>query len=722
MTERHSPGDAHTAASAASVATRATTCSDVRDIALAGHAGSGKTSLAEAFLYVAGHTDRQGKVDEGNTLLDYDPEETRRRASIQLSLAACKWDGRRMTWVDTPGAPDFAGDFAAALRVVDDVLLVTTPMSSSSADIEFGLESAWEQALTAGKAEAIFINKMDRENADFYRTVDALRERIGRHVVPAVLPIGAGPSFIGVVDLVTMTAWIGAGREAKKVDIPKDLMDKAREWRQILVEVAAEGDDELIEEFLEGKELTEEEIERGIHEDLLGGKIIPVFCGSATQCIGIQPLLTHLAMEFESPDEAPAAVGADPASGKDVKRPCDPNAPFSALVFKTVADPYVGKLTYFRVLSGTLRPDSHVWNATREKDERVGPLFLLRGKQQEPLMEVKAGEIGAVAKLSVTGTGDTLCERSAPILYPPIAFPEPRFAVAAFAKTKTDEDKLGAALARVAEEDPTFQHRRDETTGETLLAGLGETHVDVVVNRLARFGAKVDTAAPRIPYRETITGTARAQGRHKKQTGGRGQFGDCWLSVEPLPRGGDFEFVDKIVGGAIPRQYIPAVEKGVREAMARGIVAGYPVVDVRVTVDDGSFHAVDSSEAAFHMAGILGFNAAARQAGLALQEPIMDVSITLPDAYLGDVVGDLSSRRGHVVGIEPADRQGCQTIRAHVPAAAMQRYAVELRALSQGRGTFCASLAHYAEVPQHQAEPLIAEFEKRRAEGSGSHG
>jgi len=721
MTERHSPGDARTAASAAGVATRST-CSDVRDIALAGHAGAGKTSLAEAFLYVAGHTDRLGKVDEGNTLLDYDPEETRRRASIQIALAACRWDSRLLTWVDTPGAPDFAGDFIAALRVVDDVLLVTTPMSSSSADLEFGLESAWEQAMAAGKAEAIFINKMDRENADFYRTIDALRERIGRHVVPAVLPIGAGPTFSGVVDLVTMTAWVGSGRDAKKVDIPKDMMERAQEWRQMLVEIAAEGDDTLIEEFLEGKELTEEEIERGIHEDLLGGKIIPVFCGSATQCIGIQPLLTHLAMEFESPDEAPAAVGTDPATGKEIKRPCDPSAPFSALVFKTVADPYVGKLTYFRVLSGTLRPDSHVWNATREKDERIGPLFLLRGKQQEPLTEVHAGEIAAVAKLTVTATGDTLCDRAALIVYPPIAFPEPRFAVAAFAKTKTDEDKLGAALGRVAEEDPMFHHRRDEVTSETLLEGMGETHLEVVVSRLARFGAKVDTAPPRIPYREAITGTARAQGRHKKQTGGRGQFGDCWLTVEPLPRGGGFEFVDKIVGGAIPRQYIPAVEKGAREAMARGILAGYPVVDVRVTVDDGSFHAVDSSEAAFHMAGILGFNAAARQAGVALQEPILDVSITLPDAYLGDVVGDMSSRRGHVVGIEPADRQGCQTVHAHVPASAMQRYAVELRALTQGRGSFCAYVSHYAEVPQHLSEPLIAEFEKRRAEGSSSHG
>ncbi len=690
---------------------------DVRNVALAGHAGAGKTSLIEAILHVAGCSDRLGRVEDGSAVTDFDPEEVRRRHSIQLALAPCAWNGRQMTWVDTPGYPDFFGDFLAALRVVDDMLLVTPAQNSGG--LEFGLETTWEQAKAAGKAEAVFINKMDRENADFYTAVETLRARFGTHVVPAVLPIGAGETFKGVVDLVTMKAYVGEGKTVREEAIPEDMLPLAEEWRQKLVEVAAEGDDQLIEEFLDGKELTEEEIERGIHEDLLGGRIVPIFCGSATKCIGIQPLLNHLALEFESPDEAQAMIGKEPTTGKTITRCAEATAPFSALVFKTLADPYVGKLSYFRVQSGTLKADTQVWNATKEQMERIGPLFALRGKTQEPVQEAVAGDIVAVAKLSVTGTGDTLCDKAHPILYDPIAYPAPTYILAATAKSKQDEDKMGAALARVAEEDPAFTTRRDPETGETLLMGQGETHLDVVVQRLARFGSDVETSLPRVPYRETVTRSARAQGRHKKQTGGRGQFGDCWLTVEPLPPGGGFEFVDKIVGGAIPRQYLPAIEKGVREVMARGVVSGNPMVDVRVTVDDGSFHTVDSSEAAFIMAGVLGFTAAAKAAGPVLMEPILDVSVTVPDEFVGDLMGDFNARRGHVIGIETDEQQpGYQTVRAHVPQAEMLRYAIDLRSLARGRGRFTACPAHYAELPAHLAGPLIADYEARKAHGN----
>lgn len=683
---------------------------DVRNIALAGHAGGGKTSLLEAILHVAGVNERLGRVDDGTATTDFDPDEIQRKHSIHLALAPCDWppgdsQKRELHWVDTPGHPDFFGDFIAALRVVDDVLLVTPAQSSGG--LEFGMESTWERAKTAGKAEAVFINKMDRERADFYGAVEALRSRFGNHVVPATLPIGDGETFEGVIDLVTMKAYYGGGKDVRVAEVPADQMSLALEWREKLLEVAAEGDDALIEKYLGGEELTEEEIERGIHEDLLSGHIVPVFCGSATRCIGIQPLLTHLALEFESPDEA--------------EKECDPNAPFSALVFKTLADPYVGKLTCFRVKTGRITPDTTVWNANKQREERLGPLFMLCGKRQVPVKELVAGDLGTVAKLASTETSDTLCDKNNPVQYPPIPFPTPTYAVAASPKTKQDEDKLGIALARVAEEDPAFRHERHPETGETLLLGQGETHLDLIAGRLARFGSKVDTRLPRIPYRETLTRSARAQGRHKKQTGGRGQFGDCWLKVEPQTTGTGFVFVDKIVGGAIPRQWLPAVEKGVQESMGRGVLAGYPIVDVSVTCDDGSFHPVDSSEAAFHMAGIVGFQSAAKLAGPVILEPICTVTVTAPDAYTGDLMGDFNSRRGHVVGMEPGDTPGTQSIRAIVPQSELLRYAVELRSLGHGRASFCSQFSHYAELPTHLASPLIQEHEKRRAEGHHAH-
>lgn len=686
---------------------------DVRNIALAGHIGSGKTSLLEAILFAAGAIDRPGRIEDGNTVGDYDPEETQRRHSIHLAMAPCDWAGRELHWIDTPGHPDSAADRAAALRVVDDFLLVTP--AQNVGDVAFGMTSAWEEAREAGKAEAVFVSKMDKDNADFPGAIDALRRRFGPHVVPAVLPIGSGPNFSGVVDLVRMVA-IGAG--GKEGPIPEAMEAEAREWRARLVEVAAEGDDALIERYLEVGDLSEEEVERGIHQDLLSGRIVPVFCGSAIRGIGIEPLLNHLALEFEAPDEAPEAVGADPLTGEPVRRRCDPDEPFSALVFKTIADPFVGKVSLFRVMSGRLRADTVVSNPGRDQTERIGPLFALRGRKQIPLREAVAGDLVGVARLTVTRTGDTLCDPDAQIVFPPIVVPAPTFRVAATARTKADEDRLGAALHRVEEEDPGFAHHRDTETGETILTGQGETHLEIVAGRLARFGAHVDVAQPRIAYRETLTAKVRAQGRHKKQTGGRGQFGDCWITVEPAPAGVDFEFVDRVVGGAVPRQYLPAIERGVREAMARGVLAGYPVTGVRVTVDDGSFHPVDSSEAAFTMAGILGFQAAARDASPAILEPIVEVRVTVPAAITGEVVSDFAGRRGQVVGIEPSIRPGMHTVSAIVPESEMLRYGIDLRAISHGCGTFHVQPSHYAPLPAHLHSRLIANHDRSRAVGN----
>lgn len=684
----------------------------IRNIALAGHGGCGKTSLTEALLFSSGAIDRLGKVDDGTTTSDYDPDEVKRKISINAALAPCEWKDSKINFIDTPGYADFVGDVKSAMRVVEGALIIVCAVSG----MEVGTELAWGFAEDNNVPRAFFINKMDRDNADFYAVTEALKVQFGSRVVPVQLPIGSQDSFKGVVDLVAMKAITGTGKTVSTGEVPGDMAEAVAKYKEVMVEAAAENDDELISKYLEGEELTADEIARGLALGIRAGKVVPVFCGSALKDIGVSSLLDEILAMFPSPSETEAVKGVHPQTNSEEQRKVLDTEPFSAQVFKTLADPYVGKLTYFKVYSGILKSDSHIFNSSKGVEERIGQLYFLKGKNQEATGEVHAGDIGAVAKLSETGTGDTLCEKVKPIRYIPIEFPAPVYSVAIVAKTKVDEDKLGPGLGKLADEDPTFQFRREPETGETLISGLGESHVEIVVDRLKRkFGVSVDVNTPKIPYRETILSSAKAQGKHKKQTGGRGQYGDCWIELEPRARGEGFEYADKVVGGSIPRQYIPAVEKGVREAMERGILAGYPVVDIRARVYDGSFHAVDSSEMAFKMAGILAFHNAAVNASPILLEPMVNVEVIVPDEYMGDIIGDLNGKRGRILGMEPM-QGGKQCIKAVVPQGEMLRYAIDLRSIARGRGSFSIEPSHYEQVPAHTAQQIIERRKKEKEE------
>jgi len=682
----------------------------IRNVGLFGHQGTGKTTLAEAMLYTSGGIDRMGRSDEGTATTDFDPEEARRRISINVGIAPCEWGATKINVVDVPGYLDFQGEVRAALKVVDAAVLLTL----AQGDVEVGFEVAWELAAAMNKPRAVFVNRMDRENADYFGVVDFLRSHYGNCIAPVHIPIGQADSFEGLVDLLHMKAYTGVGRDFHEVPIPDNLKSAAQEYRDKLVESAAEGADDLMEKFFEAGTLTDEEVVRGLHEGIDAGRVVPIMCGSTVKNMGAATLMNMISEAFPNPMELGIAKGKAP-DGQNVERRPAESEPFSALVFKTLADPFVGQLTYFRVFSGRIASDSHVWNASSGKDERVGQLFIVRGKAQEPASEIGAGDIGAVAKLAHTHTGDTLCDHAKPIILDGISFPNPIFEIAVTAKTKVDEDKLGPAMQRVAAEDPTFHFRRDPETGQTVLSGMGETHLNIVVEKLKKFGANVDVHPVKVPYRETIQTKAEGQGKHKKQSGGRGQYGDCWIRLEPMERGGGFQFVDAIVGGSVPRQYLPAIEKGVVEAMAGGILSKNPVVDVRCTVYDGSYHDVDSSEAAFRMAGILAFNNVAPKAIPVILEPILTVSVTVPEDMMGDVMSDLSGKRGRIIGTESVgNRRTC--VKATVPAAEMLRYAIDLRSISRGRGTFEQEFSHYEEVPAHVAQTIIAEFPKHREE------
>ncbi|MGC8668319.1 MAG: elongation factor G [Chthonomonadales bacterium] len=683
----------------------------IRNIGLFGHQGSGKTSLAEAMLYTCGAIDRMGRTDDGTATTDFDPEEIRRHISVNVGLAPCEWKGVKINVVDVPGYLDFQGEIRSTLRVVEAAVLVTPAQS----DVEVGFEVAWDLAVEHHRPRAVFVNKMDRENADYFAVVERLRERYGTVIAPVQIPIGQAEGFAGIVDLVHMKGYTGEGRELREVPIPEDLRATAEKFRGMLVESAAEGDDALLEKYFETETLTDEEVVKGLHAGVDAGRVVPVMCGSALRNMGAASLMNLVAEAFPNPAEMGEIHGKTPDGQPASRKPSDAE-PFCALVFKTLADPFVGQLTYFRVFSGSIRSDSHVWNSVSGKDERVGQLYMVRGKTQEAVAEIGSGDIGAVAKLANTHTGDTLCDPAKQIILDPIAFPKPIYEIAIVPKTKVDEDKLGPALQRLAAEDPAFSFRRDQDTGQTVMSGMGETHLNIAVEKLKKFGANVDVVPLKVPYRETITSVAEGQGKHKKQTGGRGQYGDCWIRLEPLPRGGGFEFVDAIVGGVIPRQYIPAVEKGVLEGMATGIIAGNPVVDVKCTVYDGSYHEVDSSEQAFKMAGILAFNNVAAKANPVILEPMLTVSVTVPEAMMGDVMSDLSGKRGRIIGTEPIGG-GRTVVRAIVPQAEMLRYAIDLRSITRGRGTFEVEPSHYEEVPPHIAQQIIAAYQKQREEG-----
>lgn len=673
----------------------------LRNVGLFGHQGVGKTSLAEALLLSSGALDRLGRTDDGTATCDFDPEEQKRRISINVALAPCEWHDTKINIVDVPGYLDFQGEVKSALCVVESAILVTP----AQGEPEVGFEIAWELANERNLPRAVFVNKMDRENADYAQVVEHLRSKYGNGIAPLQLPIGSAEKFVGVIDLVEMRAFFGSGRDVQCQPIPPECLEEAQRYRDLLIESAAEGDDELIEKFLNGETLTHDEMVRGLHEGIDAGKVVPVLCGSALKDIGMDDLLDIIVHEFPNPTEVGTIHGLNPQTGKEEKREATDDAPVCALVFKTIADPFLGTLNYFRVMSGVLKSGASLLNANRSREERIGQTYYARGKNQEATGEIHAGDIGVTAKLADTRTGDTLCDPTKPIVLDGMRFPEPIFEQAIVAKTKVDEDKMGPALQRVTVSDPAFRFFRDPETGQTIICGAGETHLAIVTERLKKFGANVETVERRVPYRETITQKAEGQGRHKKQTGGRGQFGDCWVRLEPN-RGGGIEYVDAIVGGSIPRQFIPAVEKGVRQAAEMGIQAGYPTVDFKVTCYDGSYHDVDSSEAAFIMAGIQAFHNVAAKANPILMEPILNLDVVIPEAMLGDVMSDLTGKRGRIVGTESAG-SGRVRLKATVPHAEMLRYAIDLRSITRGRGTFTASSAHYEEVPAHIAQGIV---------------
>jgi elongation factor G len=673
------------------------------NVGLFSHGGAGKTSLAEALLFKAGAVNRLGRVDDGNATTDFDPDEIKRKMSVSLALAPLEWKGAKVNLLDSPGYADFAGEVAEAARVADGAVLVLDGV----AGVQVGTESVWKRLESLQVPRLVFVNKMERENADYRRVLEQLRERYGKGLVALNVPVGAEQSFQGVVDLLDQVAWLGDADASG--DVPGEASNDLASQREALVEAICEVDDDLINKYLEGEDLSADELRTALRSGVKSGQIVPVLFGSAASVKGVVPLLEAIVSYL--PSAAEAAVRLRDGA---VAQP-ESNGKLAALAFKTISDPFIGRLSFVRVYSGTLSSDSHVWNADKNRDERVGQVASMRGKQQEPAAAITTGDIGVIPKLSETSTGDTLTTKDAAIKLEGISFPEPSFIASISPKTKADVDKMSTAVARMQEEDPTLRIYREPSTGETIVAGLGESHVDIFVDRLQRkFSVGVDVGVPRVPYRETITSTARKEGRHVRQTGGHGQYGVVWLEVEPLTRGEQFQFVDKIVGGVVPKNFIPAVEKGVRESMDAGALAGYPVVDVRVSLVDGKYHPVDSSEQAFKTAGSIGFKAAMQDARPVLLEPVMDVEITVPDDFTGDVMSDLNTKRARVQGMNPLG--GNTTIVAQVPQAEMLRYATDLRSITQGRGTYTMAFSHYEEVPAHIGQQVIAQRKKEQEE------
>lgn len=683
----------------------------LRNVGIVSHGGAGKTSLTEALLFNTGIITRLGKVDDGTATTDFEPEEVKRKVTISTGLAPCEWKEHKLNFLDTPGYADFVAEVKGALRAVDGALVVLCAASG----VEVETEKVWSYAEEAAMPRIAFINKMDRENANFENVLSEMKDKFGANIIPIQLPIGAEGSFKGIIDLVKMKAIFPAnpqGSQYSEADIPADLADKAQEFRQAMIEAAAEADDELLNKYLEGEELSDEEVVSGLCKGISEAKIFPVMCGAAYKNIGIQQVMDAAVAYFPSPQNK-VVSGTNPATRETVERKT--SDPFSAIVFKTTADPFVGRLSYIRIFSGTMKPDSTLYNASKEKMERIGHIFTLRGKHQDQLAAVNAGDIVVVAKLQETSTGDSLCDKDKVIIFDPIAYPTPMFSMRLEAKNKGDEDKIGNALHRLMDEDPTFKMRKDaDTGGQLLVSGIGELHIDIIAERMKRkFGVEVVLQEPRVAYRETIRGSVKVEGKHKKQSGGHGQYGHVWIQLDPLPAGGNFEFVDSIFGGAVPRQYIPAVEKGVRDALHGGVLAGYPMVDVKVTLCDGSYHTVDSSEMAFKIASTQALRKGALQAKPALLEPICDIQVTVPEFFMGDVIGDLNSKRGRIQGMEPIGK-GMGSVRAQAPMSELFRYAIDLRSITQGRGSFDMNFSHYEEVPQRIAESIIAGSKKEK--------
>jgi elongation factor G len=685
----------------------------IRNVSVIAHGGAGKTTLVEAMLAGTKVIDRPGTVEDGNTVTDFEPEEINRKISLSSALAFCDHNGYRINIIDTPGYINFIEDAKGCLSVSDGAVVIVSALSGVKAETE----KIWKFACDYEIPRVVFINKLDRENANFDMAVGEIESSYNSSAIPLNIPMGLAEQFEGVIDILRMKAIRYKDGKSSEEDIPDAYRAAADEYRKKLVEKIAESDDNLLEKYLEGEELTKEEITKGLRESSITRKFIPVVCGSALKGIGVQQLFEVIELCLPSPVEKASitpVVGRHPQKEEEVKREPAEDAPLSARVFKTIADPFAGKLTYFRVYSGVMKSDSNVYNPNSDSKMKMGHLFYLLGKKQVPVQKVGPGEIAAVAKLKETATGDTLCDVGEPIMFDPIKFTDPMISYAIEPKTRGDEDKVSTGLHKLLEEDPTLKFQRDSDTQEMILSGMGQVHLEVTLERLKRkFGAEVVMKTPKIAYKETIRSSASAQGRYKKQSGGRGQFGDCWIKIEPLERGEGFEFVDKIVGGVIPRQYIPAVEKGIVEAMKEGPLAGYPTVDMRATVYDGSYHTVDSSEMAFKIAGSFAFKKATQDAKPVLLEPIIKVEVIVPDDFLGGVLGDLNSKRGRVQGVEP-QAGGSQKINALVPMAEMLAYANQLNSITSGRGIYTIEFSHYEEVPAHLTQKIIAEREEAK--------
>lgn len=679
----------------------------IRNIGIMAHIDAGKTTTTERILFYTGRVHKMGETHDGAATMDWMVQEQERGITITSAATTCQWRGTQINIIDTPGHVDFTVEVERSLRILDGAVAVFCAVGG----VEPQSETVWRQADKYNVPRIAYVNKMDRTGADFYNAVDMMRNRLSANAVPIQLPVGSEENFQGLIDLIKMDALIyedDLGTRSEETEIPEDLKELALEYREKLLEAVADFDEALMEKYLEGQEITEKEIRAALRKGTVAGAIVPVLCGTSFKNKGVQPLLDAVVDFMPAPTEIPPVEGNDIKTGEPMTRESSDDEPFSALAFKIMSDPYVGKLAYFRVYSGVVTAGSYVYNPSKGKRERIGRILRMHANHREELQEAKAGDIVAAVGLKGTATGDTLCDEKQPIVLETMDFPEPVISIAIEPKTKADQDKLGIALGRLAEEDPTFRVYTDEETGQTIIQGMGELHLEVIVDRLLReFKVEANVGQPQVAYRETIRETVKAEGKFVRQSGGHGQYGHVWLELEPMEPGAGFEFVNKIVGGVVPREYIPAVENGVRDAMANGILAGYPVVDVKVTIYDGSYHEVDSSEQAFRIAGSMGFKEGCRKGRPVLLEPIVSLEIVTPEEFMGDVMGDINSRRGNVMGMDA--RGNSQIIHAEAPLAEMFGYATALRSMTQGRAVSSMTFHHYAEVPASIAEKVISQ-------------
>jgi len=685
---------------------RAFSLDNTRNIGIMAHIDAGKTTVTERILFYTGRVHKIGEVHDGAATMDWMIQEQERGITITSAATTCEWRNNRVNIIDTPGHVDFTVEVERSLRVLDGAVAVFCSVGG----VEPQSETVWRQADKYKVPRLAFINKMDRLGADFFRGVSMIKDRLGANPVPIQLPVGSEENFKGIVDLVSMTTTIytdDLGKTEEHNQIADDLVEMANEYREKLIEAVAETSEELMMKYLEGTEITEQEIREGIRRGVIGNKFIPVLCGSAFKNKGVQPLLDAVVDYMPSPLDVPPINGVHPDTGEEDHRTASDSEPFSALAFKIMSDPFVGKLAFFRVYSGVLSAGSYVYNSTKGKKERIGRILQMHANHREDIQEVRSGDIAAAIGLKDTTTGDTLCDEKTPIILERMVFPEPVIHVAIEPKTKVDQEKMGGALSRLAEEDPTFKMHTDTETGQTIIGGMGELHLEIIVDRLQReFKVQCDVGRPQVAYKETIRKTVKAEGKFVRQSGGRGQYGHCWVELMPLEPGSGFEFVNKVVGGVIPREYINPIGAGIQEALQNGILAGYPVLDLRATVYDGSYHDVDSSEMAFKIAGSMAFKAGALKADPAIIEPVMKVEVTVPEEYMGDVIGDISSRRGRIEGMEA--RGNTQVVRGFVPLSEMFGYSTDLRSATQGRGVYVMQFDHYEEVPKGIADGIIA--------------